>query len=158
MSDRFSTARHCHAVLSILLNDLHAQFDEDRQVRRRPSTIGESLQKRRRLDTPSSAISSHPKSPPGAQHPSTQVQNSDMSSHSGPTTTNEPRSMTEPLNQPRLAQPHHRQEQYNAMPWSDSMMSGGAYPDVGDVFGQVSWEVLFQGDGSGWEWENMGGI
>lgn len=149
MSGRFSTARHCHAVLSILLSDLHSQFDDDSQARR-PATTNESLQKRRRLDTPSSTMSNQPKSPSTAH-----AQADDTASE--PRADHQPGSMMAPSKQPQFTQPNYeypRQGQ-SSMPWPDPMMSG----DVGDVFGQVSWEALFQGDGTGWEeWENFSSV
>ena len=149
MSDRFSTARHCNAVLSILLNDLHAQFNDDTQARR-PAITNESLQKRRRLDTPSSTMSNQPKSPATAQ-----AQAGDTSSE--PAVTHQPGFMMAPSNQPQFTQPNYGYppQGQSSMPWPDPMMSG----DVGDVFGQVSWEALFQGDGTGWEeWENFSSV
>jgi len=65
--------------------------------------------------------------------------------------------MMAPSNQPQFTQPNYEYPQQGqpTMPWPDPVMSG----DVGDVFGQVSWEALFQGDGTGWEeWENFSGV
>ena len=148
MSNRFSTARHCHAVLSILVNDLHAQFDEDGQSRR-PAATNESLQKRRRLDTPSSTMSNQLQSPSTAH-------NQAAGASSEPVITHQPGAMMAPSNQLQFANYEYPQQgQFGATPWPDPMTSG----DLGDVFGQVSWEALFQGDGSGWEqWEEFGGV
>lgn len=153
MSDRFSTARHCHAVLSILLNDLHTQFSDDNQTRR-PATTDESLQKKRRLDTPSSTIGNQ-------QQSQTAIQNQGVdNSNSAPNLVlaSQRGSMMAPSNQSQFTQPnfeYHQPPQSAIMPWPDPMMSA----DVGDVFGQVSWEALFQGDGPGWEdWEAIAGV
>jgi hypothetical protein len=149
MSDRFSTARHCHAVLSILLNDLHTQFDDDGETRR-PITTDENIQKRRKLDTASSTLSSQPRSPSNAQ-----LQSGDMSQPITSTAT-EHSPMIAPSDQPQFTQPNFSYQQSNQfMPWPEPMMPA----DVGDVFGQVSWEALFQGDGSEWgDWEAIGAV
>lgn len=150
MSDRFLTARHCHNVLSILLNDLHTQF-EDREARR-TDTTNESPQKRRRFESPLT-ISNQPKSPSATQ------------THSGGFDSQQPSSVQSNRSQPvmapsaqlQISQPifEYQQSSQIIMPWSDPMLSG----DVGDVFGQVSWEALFQGDGSGWDdWDTVGSI
>lgn len=150
MSDRFSTARHCHAVLCILLKDLYAQFDEGEG--RRLATTDENLSKRRKLDTPST-ISMQPQSPSA-----TQMQLGELDSQQLQTKApNKQRTMMAPSTHGQFSQPifEYQQPNQTAMPWSDPMMSG----DVGDVFGQVSWEALFQGDGSGWEdWDAVGGV
>ena len=146
MSDRFSTARHCHAVLRILLDDLHAQFDDDSEVRR-PAAINESLQKRRRLDIPQSTMGNQSKSPATAL-----AQADDTSSESA--ATHQTGSTIAPSNQPQFTQANYEYSQHSesSMHWPDPTMSG----DVGDVFGQVSWEALFQGGGTGWEeWESF---
>ena len=133
MSDRFSTAQNCSAVLSILLKDLHAHFDEERKTVG-SSITDESLRKRRKVDTSSSTVESQPYSP----------------------AINRVQSATS--TQPDLTIPYPTQMQYtqpdfeqqrptSVMPWQDPIMS----EDIGDVFGQVSWEALFHGDGSGWD-------
>jgi hypothetical protein len=151
MGDRLSTAQHCHAVLSILLDDLHAQFDDDKKARR-PASAGETANKRRRTDIPSSTINNELKSPFVIQ-----AQTLEPSARPTAVNTNVAGSMIAPTDHSQFSQPNfqYNQAQQPAVAWPEPMMSG----DVGDVFGQVSWEALFQGDGSGWDdWENFGGI
>jgi hypothetical protein len=140
-SDRFSTARHCHAVLSILLKDLHAQFDDTEG--RRPQSMSEPLQKRRRFDTPPT-FSTQPKSPSAMQTQSSEFDSQQPSS----ATSNHTQLMMAPSIHAHSSQPifEFQQSSQTTVPWADPMMSG----DVGDVFGQVSWEALFQVDGSDW--------
>jgi hypothetical protein len=149
MSDRFSTARHCHAVLGILLNDLHAQFD-DREGSR-PANRDGNVQKRRRLNTSSSTMPNQLRFPSDVE-----TQHGEVSSQDPTTAPNNSQPLTATSTQIRFSPPIiEYQQPGQVMPWPDPMMSGNS----GDVFGQVSWEALFQGDGSGWEdWDAIGNV
>ena len=146
MSDRFSTARHCHAVLSILLNDLYAQFDD--KEGNRPANRDRNVQKRRRLN-PSSTLPNQLKSPSNVE-----TQPSDFSAQDPIIAPNHSQPIPATSTQVQLYPPIlEYQQPGQVMAWPDPITSG----DAGDVFGQLSWEALFQGDGSGWEdWDAVG--
>ena len=134
MSARYAPRRHCHSAIStlrIMLNDLREQFDDGTSV----STKGQHYNASPR--TPLNIIDS--------QHARKRQKLSG---------TNLPSPQPSPL-QPAASLPELTAD----IPLPDLMSTKdqpyswttdpALFPDTNDVFGQISWEALFQDDGFG---------
>lgn len=70
-------------------------------------------------------------------------------------------SSSEPLPLSQLDLDVELPDRYTAMPPVGSIVSRSTYPDAGDfgdVFGQISWEALFQSDEMSWQDWNLDGV
>jgi len=187
MSSSWPTARHCHRVLSILLTDLYAQFDNDIVNSPCPSLsfqneilTKESHHQRMTSQQPVATPQSHVSngSETGQKRQKLNSSSKSFPHHSGSRNiTPKPQMQHFIQTQYQQQQPHfafaHQASGYginnsttefdnpaqgpeSELQWAKDPSTLALYPDVGDIFGQVSWDMLFQAGDGGVEGEGLG--
>lgn len=135
MGQKWNSARHCHSVLGILLDDLHAQCNKDAPDVRNPSTRAQQLSRGSRRMSRSHTVVDNDRSDKRQRVSSPEYTENDIWSF--PT-----------------QEQHLLQGQYHVRPDLDDTFQYSPVQTSGqinelqwpDIFGQVSWEALFQGD------------
>ncbi|KFZ13904.1 hypothetical protein V502_06352 [Pseudogymnoascus sp. VKM F-4520 (FW-2644)] len=135
MGQKWNSARHCHSVLGILLADLHAQRNKDAPDVRNPSTRAQQLSRGSRRMSRSHTVVDDDKSDKRQRVSSPEYTENDIWGF--PT-----------------QEQHLLQGQYHVRPDLDDTFQYSPVQTSGqinelqwpDIFGQVSWEALFQGD------------
>lgn len=195
MGTKWSTARHFHAVLGVLVSDLRVKLGPKSGSRGLSSTSPSSGPPHVRHDTPS-ALGSNPIADPLDLTPAKRQKTGNwpelrrsQGGHSGTQTPNRQGQRNSHQTAYQYVSPHHgsqthdpslqqafavtafdeasvsaqnsnpsqRQRQDESRQWLREPISSGLYPDMGDLFGQVSLEALFQeginGEGPG-QWDS----
>lgn len=200
MGITWSTARHCHGILNVLLSDLRIQFEEkdSHDTNKQPSTSSGTMNQRTFHSELTHLGQNHLGGSITSNGVSSKRQRTGYKSNrspysrggSGIITPNRhfPLDTTRPTSQ-FMFQPHQTQipsassyQMPAAAGFSDASVAedfahnaserhfegrqqlnypinGGLFAETGDLFGQVSWESLFQGNGNdvdfaGWDVPN----
>jgi hypothetical protein len=144
MGNKWTAARHCHEVLDVLVADLRIQFGPDTnsaaELHNGHSRSSLGRRRMRQAQAPSDAESS--KRQKLSNREGTGVDEIELEI---PQNQQHGAHVFNPLPGAHLPL---ELEQFNELEWLQDPALEGMVPDIQDIFGYLSWESLFQGDGT----------
>jgi hypothetical protein len=145
MGQKWATARHCQDVLNILVADLRVQHGEDTSSTKWLDSNGrpKSSYSRRKTQRVPIDVTPSKRQKLGSK--------GFTSEEPAETIDQVPQNQQHGINAYNLASSQSfslAAEQDNEFQWLEDPALQGVVPDMQDIFGHLSWESLFQGDGT----------